>query len=207
MLSVINKFQKLLSANNSVNDCDRLIEIVDEINGKSETWYNCGKGITGCKVSFARAGYIGFRSIFRNTNRIVERRGSRFCLETGTAADVARKNHGGGLCVTRRRAMPRHATPVTRCFRFHNRRLVVTGAKWHGSGRARLFQTRRAPIASLVAFVLRCADSMPARPTIIWETAKNPREQVEAVFPPRRFSRASSFSFATQIGATLSRYS
>lgn len=127
---------------------------------------------------------IGFRSIFRNTNHIVEWRRSRFYLGTGIAADEARKNHEGGpRRVTRRRVMPRHATPVTRCFRFHNRRLVVTGAKWHGSGRAQLFQTRRALVARLVAFVLRCADSMLARLTIIWKTAKNPREQVEAIGP------------------------
>lgn len=41
--SVINMYQKLIC----VNDCNRLIEIADEMNGKSETRYNCDKGITG----------------------------------------------------------------------------------------------------------------------------------------------------------------
>lgn len=45
--SVINMYQKLIYVNNSVSDCNRLIEIADEMNGKSETRYNCDKSITG----------------------------------------------------------------------------------------------------------------------------------------------------------------
>lgn len=45
--SVINMYQKLICVNNSVSDCNRLIEIADEMNSKSETRYNCDKSITG----------------------------------------------------------------------------------------------------------------------------------------------------------------
>lgn len=101
-------------------------------NWPSQTsWYRGGLKSARNKLR----GTLVVASIFRNTNR------NTYCLERiafllrngNRVTDEARKNQRAKPWHVAN-AKPRHATPVTRRFRFHNRRLVVTGAKWHGSG-------------------------------------------------------------------------